>query len=57
MIFVFKSNATKKQIHHVVEKIKELGLKPMVSSGIERADGRGLADAVADAQPGQAVRF
>src|SRR3989338_11004625 len=36
MIIVLKPNATKKQIHHLVEKIKALGLKPMVSSGVER---------------------
>src|SRR3989338_7451442 len=36
MIIVLKPNATKKQIHHLVEKIKELGLKPMVSEGTER---------------------
>ena len=28
MIIVFKPNATKSQIKHVSEKIKELGLKP-----------------------------
>ncbi len=36
MIIVMKSNATKKQIDHVIEKIKALGLKPMVSRGTER---------------------
>ena len=36
MIIVLKPHATKKQIHHIVEKIKVLGLKPMVSSGTER---------------------
>ena len=36
MIIVLKANATKKQITHLVEKIKALGLKPMVSAGIER---------------------
>ena len=36
MIIVFKPDATKKQIHHVVEKIKALGLKAMVSEGVER---------------------
>jgi len=36
MIIILKPNATKKQTQHVVEKIKELGLKPMVSEGIER---------------------
>ena len=36
MIIVFKPHATKKQVAHVVEKIKELGLKAMVSQGVER---------------------
>ena len=36
MIIVLKPDATKKQIHHLVEKIQALGLKPMVSSGAER---------------------
>ena len=36
MIIVMKSSATKKQVQHVVEKIKALGLKPMVSEGTER---------------------
>ena len=36
MIIVLKPNATKKQITHLVEKIKALGLKPMVSTGVER---------------------
>jgi len=36
MIIVLKPHATKRQIQHVVEKIKELGLKPMVSTGVER---------------------
>ncbi len=36
MIIVLKPDATKKQIHHLVEKIKELGLKAMVSEGTER---------------------
>ena len=36
MIIVLKPHATKKQIGHVVEKIKELGLKAMVSEGVER---------------------
>jgi 3-deoxy-7-phosphoheptulonate synthase len=36
MIIVLKSDATKKQIHHLVEKIKALGLKAMVSQGVER---------------------
>ncbi|MBI4354559.1 MAG: N-acetylneuraminate synthase family protein, partial [Candidatus Omnitrophica bacterium] len=36
MIIVMKPKATKQQIDHVVEKIKALGLKPMVSKGTER---------------------
>lgn len=36
MIIVLKPNATKKQVERVVEKIKELQLKPVVSTGIER---------------------
>ena len=37
MIIVLKKNATEKQIKHVVERLKELGLKSMISRGIERA--------------------
>ena len=36
MIIVLKPEATKKQIQHLVERIKALGLKPMVSRGTER---------------------
>ena len=36
MIIVLKPNATKKQIDHLMERIKALGLKPMVSKGTER---------------------
>jgi 3-deoxy-7-phosphoheptulonate synthase len=36
MIIVLKPNATKKQRDHVLERIKALGLKPMVSEGTER---------------------
>src|SRR3989338_8316873 len=36
MIIVFKPQATKKEIQHVSDKIKELGLKPMLSVGAER---------------------
>ena len=36
MIIVFKSDATKQQIDHLVEKVHALGLKPMVSRGTER---------------------
>ncbi|MBI3009760.1 MAG: 3-deoxy-7-phosphoheptulonate synthase, partial [Candidatus Omnitrophica bacterium] len=36
MIIVLKPNATKEQVHHILERIKALGLKPMVSRGTER---------------------
>ncbi len=36
MIIVLKPNATKKQIDHLIERIKALGLKPMLSRGTER---------------------
>ena len=36
MIIVLKPDATKKQVDHIVEKVKGLGLKAMVSRGIER---------------------
>ncbi|MBI4004448.1 MAG: 3-deoxy-7-phosphoheptulonate synthase [Candidatus Omnitrophica bacterium] len=36
MIIVLKPKATKKQIDHIIERIKALGLKPMVSKGTER---------------------
>ena len=36
MIIVLRPDATKKQIDHIIEKVKKLGLKPMVSSGVER---------------------
>ena len=36
MIIVLKPGATKKQIDHLIERIKALGLKPMVSKGTER---------------------
>jgi 3-deoxy-7-phosphoheptulonate synthase len=36
MIIVMKPKATKQQVGHVIEKIKALGLKPMVSRGTER---------------------
>ncbi len=36
MIIVMKTNATPEEINHVVEKIKELGLTPNVSRGVER---------------------
>jgi len=36
MIIVLKKDATEAQIKHVVEKVKVLGLRPMISKGIER---------------------
>ena len=36
MIIVLRTDATEKQIRHVVEKVKKLGLKPMISRGVER---------------------
>ena len=36
MIIVLKPDATKKQLDHLLERIKALGLKPMVSKGTER---------------------
>ena len=36
MIIVLKPEATKKQIGHLMARIRELGLKPMVSQGTER---------------------
>lgn len=36
MIIVLKKNATEAQVKHIVEKVKALGLRPMISKGIER---------------------
>jgi len=36
MIIVLKPDATKKQIEHLIERVKALGLKPMVSRGTQR---------------------
>ncbi|MDD5618717.1 MAG: 3-deoxy-7-phosphoheptulonate synthase [Candidatus Omnitrophica bacterium] len=36
MIVVLKPNATKKQIDHILKRVKQLGLKPNVSKGTER---------------------
>ena len=36
MIIVLKPDASKKQIDHLIERIKQLGLKPVVSKGTER---------------------
>ncbi len=37
MIIVLKPDATQSQIEHVVEKVKSLGLTPMLSKGVERS--------------------
>ncbi len=36
MIIVLKPEATESQIKHIVDKVKTLGLKPMISKGVER---------------------
>lgn len=36
MIIVLRPKATQGQIKHIVQKVKKLGLKPMISKGIER---------------------
>ncbi len=36
MIIVLRKDATKKDINHLLAKVKELGLKPWVSKGVER---------------------
>ncbi|NQT22606.1 MAG: 3-deoxy-7-phosphoheptulonate synthase [Candidatus Omnitrophica bacterium] len=36
MIIVLRPDATEKQVNHIVEKVKKLGLKPWVSKGVER---------------------
>lgn len=36
MIIVFKRDATKDQINHLIERVQKLGLKAMVSEGVER---------------------
>lgn len=36
MIIVLKRDATKKEIDHIMGKIKNLGLKPWISEGVER---------------------
>src|SRR5436190_9899069 len=36
MIIIMKHTATPDQINHVCEKVKEMGLTPQVSRGIER---------------------
>ncbi len=36
MIIVLRPKATKRQVDHIIAKVKKLGLKPMVSKGVER---------------------
>ena len=36
MIIVLRPDATKKQIDHIIERVKKLGLTPWVSKGVER---------------------
>ncbi len=36
MIIVLRPDATKKQLDHLITKIKKLGLKPWISKGVER---------------------
>ena len=36
MIIVLKPDATEQQITHIVKRVKALGLKPMISKGVER---------------------
>jgi len=36
MIIVLRPDATESQIKHIIDKVKKLGLKPMVSKGVER---------------------
>lgn len=36
MIIVLRPDATEEQINHIIDKVKKLGLKPMVSKGVER---------------------
>ena len=36
MIIVLRPDATESQIRHIVEKVRKLGLKPMISKGTER---------------------
>jgi 3-deoxy-7-phosphoheptulonate synthase len=36
MIIVMQPGASKKDVNHLVEKIKKLGLKPWISAGVER---------------------
>lgn len=36
MIIVLRPDATQSQIKHIIERVKKLGLKPLVSRGVER---------------------
>jgi len=36
MIVVLRHDATEKQVKHIIDKVKKLGLKPMISKGTER---------------------
>ncbi|MBN1526011.1 MAG: 3-deoxy-7-phosphoheptulonate synthase [Candidatus Omnitrophica bacterium] len=36
MIIILRPDATTKQVNHIVDKVKKLGLKPWVSKGVER---------------------
>lgn len=36
MIIVLRPDATKKEIDHIIARVKKLGLKPMLSRGVER---------------------
>ncbi|MDP2940208.1 MAG: 3-deoxy-7-phosphoheptulonate synthase [Candidatus Omnitrophota bacterium] len=36
MIIVLRKDATQEQIDHIVERVKKLGLTPMISKGVER---------------------
>lgn len=36
MIIVLRSDATQEQVNHIIERITKLGLKPLVSKGVER---------------------
>jgi len=36
MIIVLRPDATKKQLDHLVDRVKKLGLKPWISKGVER---------------------
>ncbi|MCQ9207755.1 MAG: 3-deoxy-7-phosphoheptulonate synthase [Omnitrophica bacterium] len=37
MIIILRPDATKKEIKHVVDRIKKMGLKPWISKGVERS--------------------